>query len=492
MKKISLGLFFLALTYSITAQTLHLSLPQVNVDDGQAITLPLTVGDFDSIVSVQLSINWNTEIAVFDSFSLAALPLLAVGDFQAEQGELRISWFDNTGNGRSLEEGTVIANLSFTAMGDIGDFTDLLFTDSPLEIQVFKATSTPGVFNPVALEPTTGRITIGEAPSIGFMIDIQDVSCVGAADGSLTVSLEVNPDEYTIEWQGPDDFEASSYALEGLAGGDYSLIIRDVDGQEVFNYNLTLLEASNPPIALLETDFPEICPGDSLQLKLSGGVFYQWLEGQDFLTDATIADPFAFPDTTTSFVVQAGNACGFDTLSFDVMVFEVFATAGQDTCIGPGTELRLNANGGIFYQWIDETSTLNVTNIRNPIASPKDSTTYRVIITDINDCITEDEITVLVANNPAEIVVAYDLISPNGDGKNDVLDFDSISKFGPNSLKVYNRWGDLIYQKTNYQSDEERFDGTFKNEPLPAGNYFYVLTFQQGTIKQTLTIIREN
>jgi len=96
----------------------------------------------------------------------------------------------------------------------------------------------------------------------------------------------------------------------------------------------------------------------------------------------------------------------------------------------------------------------------------------------------------LVANNPLDIL-AINLITPNGDGKNDVLEFGNISKYGVNSLKVYNRWGDLIYNKVNYQDDEERFDGTYKGKQLPAGNYFYVLAFRDGEIKQTLTILRE-
>jgi gliding motility-associated-like protein len=122
---------------------------------------------------------------------------------------------------------------------------------------------------------------------------------------------------------------------------------------------------------------------------------------------------------------------------------------------------------------------------------PEDSTTYFVSITDINGCVTEDQVTVLVANNPVETILAVNLITPNEDGLNDVLDFGSIEKYGSNSLKVYNRWGNLVYQKLNYQSDESRFDGTYKGKPLPAGNYFYVLSFRQGSVKQTLTLIRE-
>ena len=97
----------------------------------------------------------------------------------------------------------------------------------------------------------------------------------------------------------------------------------------------------------------------------------------------------------------------------------------------------------------------------------------------------------LVANDPVTSITPYNLITPNGDGFNDELEFGEISKFGSNSLKVYNRWGDLVYQKLNYQSDEDRFVGLFNGQRLPAGNYFYVLAFRQGEIRQTLTIVWE-
>jgi gliding motility-associated-like protein len=83
------------------------------------------------------------------------------------------------------------------------------------------------------------------------------------------------------------------------------------------------------------------------------------------------------------------------------------------------------------------------------------------------------------------------MITPNGDGKNDILEFQGASKFGQNTLKIYNRWGDLVYQKLNYQLDDERFDGTRNGSPLPAANYYYILSFRSGEIKQTLTIVRD-
>ncbi|MEL6656365.1 MAG: gliding motility-associated C-terminal domain-containing protein [Bacteroidota bacterium] len=618
---------------ALDAQSLTLNLPEVTVADGETVSLPLTVSGFDSIVSIQLSINWNTEIATYVDFELGELPLLAIGDFQAEQGELRLSWFDNTGNGRTLANGAVIANLQFTAMGNPGDFTDLLFTGTPLEVQIFRATPVVGIFEPVELDPVDGRIAI-QAP-LGFGINSADVSCFGAADGSTQVTLEVNPDDFDLSWTGPDGFSATGLTLDNLSGGVYVLTITDNGGTVVFTYELIISEADSPlelealevvdseceastgailssaiggvppyqyslngvgspngdysdlsagnyslqimdanactisvdtmvsapdapsidlpdslslcddeisivvaaegtyqwstgaatdsivvdeigfynvtvtnasncsasatvevvagelPIAALENDFLELCPGDSLQLVAIGGEFYQWLNGQNTLSAVDIPNPIAFPDSTQQYELEVGNSCGTDTLNFSLLVYEVLASAGLDTCIAPGDEAQLMAIGGIFYEWEDNQFPVSDPSIGNPTVAPEDSTTYTVAITDINGCITRDNVTVLVANDPVSSITPYNLISPNNDGFNDVLEFGEIGKFGSNSLKVYNRWGDLVYQKLNYQSDEERFTGLFNGKRLPAGNYFYVLAFRQGEIRQTLTIIWE-
>lgn len=618
----------------LSAQSIRLTLPEVVVPDGETVTLPLTVADFDSIVSLQVSINWDTGVAAYQGSMLADLPLLAIGDFQAAQGELRLSWFDTEGDGLSLPDGTVIAQLTFQAMGSPGDFTFLTFTGTPLAIQIFRATATPGQFVPVELQQDRGRIAI-EAP-LGLTFDAQSVTCFGSNDGQINVEVAADPTGYTFDWVGPDGFTAQGLELSGLAPGDYTLTVRDPDGATVLTspltiagpaaplavamltvtdaacdtptgsvaasaqggtpaytfalddrqsadgnfadvpagtYTLVVTDANGctvsdavevvapdapaislpdtvqlcgdpvvldpggvgesyrwssgdttstltvaqtgmysvsvtnaagctaeaavdvvpglPPVAVLDTDFPEICPGDTLQLNVQGGDTYRWLQGRLLLSDVTVPDPLAFPDVTTTFAVDVSNACGSDTLVFEILVLETLATAGADTCIAPGDKALLRASGGIFYAWAPNAYPVSDPTIGNPTASPEVTTVYEVRITDINGCMTTDAVEVSVADNPLDGILPYDFISPNGDGFNDVLEFGNLNKYGANSLKVYNRWGDLVYQKLNYESDEQRFDGMYNGQPLPAGNYFYVLAFRQGEIKQTLTIVWE-
>lgn len=65
-----------------------------------------------------------------------------------------------------------------------------------------------------------------------------------------------------------------------------------------------------------------------------------------------------------------------------------------------------------------------------------------------------------------------DIITPNGDGVNDVWVIEGIDRFESTELFIYNRWGREIYAANNYAND---WDAHWNGLPLPNGTYFYVL-----------------
>ena len=71
------------------------------------------------------------------------------------------------------------------------------------------------------------------------------------------------------------------------------------------------------------------------------------------------------------------------------------AEAGPDVTIPASTSTQLNGTGGSFYSWTPSTGLSN-TNIQNPIASPTQTTTYTLEVTDIYGCVATDQITVYV------------------------------------------------------------------------------------------------
>lgn len=99
------------------------------------------------------------------------------------------------------------------------------------------------------------------------------------------------------------------------------------------------------------------------------------------------------------------------------------------------------------------------------------------------------------ANDAAEAfvqptcLVVYNEFSPNGDGVNEFFTIDCISRYPGNVLQVYNRWGNIVYEKRSYNND---WDGTpngraivQKEDQLPVGTYYYVLDLGDGSEPRT-------
>jgi hypothetical protein len=129
-----------------------------------------------------------------------------------------------------------------------------------------------------------------------------------------------------------------------------------------------------------------MCPNEPVQLQASGGVNFRW-EPIDGLSDPNIFNPFANPDTTTTYsvIVENNNGC-FDTANVTVTVrIPPTATVTPDTTICAGSSVQLEASGGINFEW-SPAATLSNPAIPNPIASPLETTTYQVVVQNEEGC----------------------------------------------------------------------------------------------------------
>ncbi len=85
----------------------------------------------------------------------------------------------------------------------------------------------------------------------------------------------------------------------------------------------------------------------------------------------------------------------------------------------------------------------------------------------------------------------YNVVTPNGDGDHDVLTVRNIEQFPDNQMRIYNRWGVLVYETRGYGQDNKYFRGESEgrvtirqSEQLPVGTYYYVLEYNaNGTTK---------
>ena len=75
---------------------------------------------------------------------------------------------------------------------------------------------------------------------------------------------------------------------------------------------------------------------------------------------------------------------------------------------------------------------------------------YFVTVTDANGCefILSDEI-----RNENDACLSFrNVISPNGDGYNEFFYIHCLEDYAENSLEIYNRWGHLVYNTTDYNN----------------------------------------
>ena len=126
---------------------------------------------------------------------------------------------------------------------------------------------------------------------------------------------------------------------------------------------------------------------------------------------------------------------------------------------------------GDLYQWRPTTG-LNSPFIRIPILNPTTEQLYTVSITNRAGCITTDSILVRIFDEQDVFVASA--FTPNRDGKNDKIYPILVGVDVFNYLKIFNRWGTLVYQ-SNSIDPSKGWDGTYKGNDQPADTYTWVV-----------------
>jgi gliding motility-associated-like protein len=229
----------------------------------------------------------------------------------------------------------------------------------------------------------------------------------------------------------------------------------------------------------------DICIGESTQIQASGANIYLWNTGSQ--------QPFIVvePQTDSVFTVVGNDGLCADTSIFSVIVHQQpAADAGPDLSIILNDEVTLEASGGVSCTW-SPLDGLSCTDCCDPVASPHDTTIYKVIVTDVYGCSAIDSLLIIVI--PPDDIFFPDAFTPNGDGLNDEF-FPILSGHTQMQLlRVFNRWGELVFLSKEPSSG---WDGTFQGKPESMGAYVYsftgINTVNGKTVskKGSVTIIR--
>ncbi|HVX00976.1 MAG TPA: gliding motility-associated C-terminal domain-containing protein [Candidatus Babeliaceae bacterium] len=226
-----------------------------------------------------------------------------------------------------------------------------------------------------------------------------------------------------------------------------------------------------------------ICQGAKAPLGASGGVTYTWIPAGT-LNSATIANPIAKPDSTTTYIVtgkDSSGCIGTDSVTVSILPAPILKIDSPQIVDCSNRSIQLNASGAMKYRW-EPAASFNNPDIADPVVTPTTTTTFYLTGYNAAGCAATDSVLVTVEQEGD--VVMPNAFTPNGDGKNDVIYPITYCDFTFESFSIYNRWGQRVFFTNKYM---DGWDGTFNGVPQPLDVYVYYVTGHvTGTTKQVL------
>lgn len=255
-----------------------------------------------------------------------------------------------------------------------------------------------------------------------------------------------------------------------------------------------------PPTTLITGPGDTICVGESVRLFAAGKTLYTWTPAAG-LSNPSIATPIATPDQTTTYRLVATNAdnCFPDTAFYKVEVFpRPQINIIPDRILRPinaVVTLNTESKNVTRYNWTPATG-LSCVDCPAPSVVITRNITYRVEGDNDGGCPVFDEVVIEPVCLASELFVP-NTFSPNGDGKNDRFYPMGQGVSGIRFMRIFNRWGELVFEKTNFNANDPAagWDGTYKGRLLTPDVYVYIIGIlchdnKQVDLKGNVTLLR--
>ena len=153
------------------------------------------------------------------------------------------------------------------------------------------------------------------------------------------------------------------------------------------------------------------------------------------------------------------------------------------------------SRGVVNYSWAPAAN-LDCPTCPDPVATLLLSTQYIVTVADSNHCTAQDSIFIKTVCNSDNIFMP-NTFSPNGDGVNDIFYPRGKSLYNVQSLTIFNRWGQMVFQRRDFPANAQNmgWDGNFNGRPAPSDAYVYIVEVicenaQVVAIHGSVTLVR--
>ena len=276
-----------------------------------------------------------------------------------------------------------------------------------------------GCGNDIALDDITFRPC---GPLVTAGINVSGDTSVSVCEGDTTSFLingvySAGYDNPVFQWQVSSNNGVTWNDIPGAVQTSY---YRTYTGPGIFQYRLSVAESGNigqktcrvgsnfvtiyvnPLPVVSMTRNTNACFGSDVIFTANGGATYQWTGPNGFTSTSA---QIILPDVTNSddgkYFLTAISDKGCirnDSTTLVVNPVPIAGLSGNDH-ICEGSTSQLQATGGIRYSWTPVIG-LSSPTVPNPIASPKDTVTYKVYVYNQYECADSAFVTINVWKKP--------------------------------------------------------------------------------------------
>jgi gliding motility-associated-like protein len=232
------------------------------------------------------------------------------------------------------------------------------------------------------------------------------------------------------------------------------------------------------PIDMTAITAANVCKGSSVQLQAKGADSYLWINTTTGLNDLQIPNPVAKPEMNSLYTIVGYDKykCYSDTVTVTVAVRavpEVNAGADRETIFGMENVLSVtNSPDVVRWNWTPA-EFLSCTSCAAPVSRPYKSMDYIVTVYNEYNCTAKDTVHINAICTGAKIFIPNSF-SPNHDGKNEVFGIAGSGISIVRSFRIYNRWGEIVFEKKNFYPNDISGSWNGKNKGVEAETGIYV------------------
>jgi gliding motility-associated-like protein len=325
---------------------------------------------------------------------------------------------------------------------------------------------------------------------------IVDTKCAGDALGSIEVAFTGGTPQYKLLWSNND----TTARIKNLLAGSYNLVITDAKGCQIQeSFAVKTPGGLDVDIATI----PVKCYGEqtgAINIEAFGGT-QPYLYSTNGVSYSGINKFLGIKAGKYDVFVKDANNCTWFEQAVVTQPTKFTIEAMPDVTINLGDSVQLFANvlnavGNVDISWREPyTGTLSCIKCPTPLSKPLFTITYGVYGVDSAGCRSLDSVTVNVVK-PRYVFVPTGF-TPNNDFVNDVLTVRGKEGTKILNFKIYDRWGELLYevQDAKINDDAYGWDGKFRGEYMTSGMYVWYVEAQyidgaKEIIKGSTTLIR--